>query len=87
MRKLERMGLAEEAEPGRWQLDDGLGIKLRRIGECGDIIKTMHRALTGKELTRSAADYVIHDEESKLSLLSAGSPRVGWPMRCKTGIF
>ncbi|RWA59259.1 DUF3363 domain-containing protein, partial [Mesorhizobium sp.] len=34
---------------------------LRRTGERGDIIKTMHRELTGKGLARSAADWVIHD--------------------------
>ncbi|PAQ05474.1 relaxase/mobilization nuclease RlxS [Mesorhizobium temperatum] len=61
LRKLERMGLAEETSPGRWRLDDELEATLRRIGERGDIIKTMHRELTGKGLARSAADCVIHD--------------------------
>ncbi|RAZ72885.1 relaxase/mobilization nuclease RlxS [Mesorhizobium atlanticum] len=61
LRKLERMGLAEEVGPGRWRLDNELEATLRRIGERGDIIKTMHRELTGKGLTRSAADYIVHD--------------------------
>lgn len=61
LRKLERMGLAEEIGPGRWRLNDDLEPTLRRIGERGDIIKTMHRELTGKGLARSAADCVIHD--------------------------
>ncbi|WP_394890395.1 relaxase/mobilization nuclease RlxS [Mesorhizobium sp. AaZ16] len=61
LRKLERMGLAEETGPGRWRLNDDLEPTLRRIGERGDIIKTMHRELTGKGLARSAADCVIHD--------------------------
>jgi type IV secretory pathway VirD2 relaxase len=60
LRKLERMGLAEETDPGRWRLNDDLESTLRRMGERGDIIKTMHRELTGKGLARSAADYVIH---------------------------
>ncbi|RJT31477.1 DUF3363 domain-containing protein [Mesorhizobium waimense] len=69
LRKLERMGLAEETAPGRWRLDDELEVTLRRIGERGDIIKTMHRELTGKGLARSAADYVVHDAEPKTELV------------------
>ncbi|MCR4266767.1 relaxase/mobilization nuclease RlxS [Nitratireductor sp. ZSWI3] len=65
LRKLERMGLAEETGSGRWRLNDDLEITLRRMGERGDIIKTMHRELTGKGLTRSAADCVIHDRSSE----------------------
>ncbi|RAZ82961.1 conjugal transfer protein TraI [Mesorhizobium hawassense] len=61
LRKLERMGLAEEAGPGRWRLDDELEATLGRIGERGDIIKMMHRELTSKGLARSAADVLVHD--------------------------
>ncbi|MBZ9763338.1 DUF3363 domain-containing protein [Mesorhizobium sp. CA8] len=60
LRKLERMGLAEETAPGRWRLDERLEATLRRIGERGDIIKTMHRELTSKGLTRGA-DCVVYD--------------------------
>ncbi|WP_192180385.1 relaxase/mobilization nuclease RlxS [Mesorhizobium amorphae] len=62
LRKLQRMGLAEEFGSGRWRLDDELETTLRRIGQRGDIIKTMHRELTGKGLARSAADYVLHGQ-------------------------
>ncbi|WP_353642518.1 relaxase/mobilization nuclease RlxS [Mesorhizobium sp. WSM2239] len=65
LRKLERMGLAEETGPGRWRLNDALEPTLRRMGERGDIIKTMHRELTGKGLVRSAADCIIHDQSSE----------------------
>ncbi|RUU48661.1 MULTISPECIES: relaxase/mobilization nuclease RlxS [unclassified Mesorhizobium] len=61
LRKLERMGLAAEVGAGSWRLDDELEATLRRTGERGDIIKTMHRELAGKGLARSAADWVIHD--------------------------
>ncbi|WP_404926524.1 relaxase/mobilization nuclease RlxS [Mesorhizobium sp. ORM16] len=61
LRKLKRMHLAEEISSGRWRLDDGLEATLRRIGERGDIIKTMHRELAGRGISRSAADWVIHD--------------------------
>ncbi|RWQ22753.1 relaxase/mobilization nuclease RlxS [Mesorhizobium sp.] len=65
LRKLERMGLAEESGPGGWRLNDDLEPTLRRMGERGDIIKTMHRELTGKGLDRSAADCVIHDRSGE----------------------
>lgn len=65
LRKLERMGLAEEVGSGRWRLDGELEATLRRIGERGDIIKTMHRELTGKGLARSVADYVVHDRSAE----------------------
>ncbi|MER8976602.1 relaxase/mobilization nuclease RlxS [Mesorhizobium sp. M0800] len=65
LRKLVRMGLAEEVGSGRWRLDGELEATLRRIGERGDIIKTMHRELTGKGLARSAADYVVHDRSAE----------------------
>lgn len=70
LRKLERMGLATEISPGRWRLDDELEATLRGIGVRGDIIKTMHRELTGKGLARSAADYVVQDWQR-------GNPVVG----------
>ncbi|BCG97254.1 MULTISPECIES: relaxase/mobilization nuclease RlxS [unclassified Mesorhizobium] len=67
LRKLERMGLAEEVDPVRWRLDDELEATLRRTGERGDIIKTMHRELTGKGLARSAAGYLVHDRREEPS--------------------
>ena len=42
---LERFGLATEVEPGVWQLSDRLEPTLRELGERGDIIKTINRAL------------------------------------------
>ncbi|MUT27291.1 MULTISPECIES: relaxase/mobilization nuclease RlxS [Mesorhizobium] len=61
LRKLERMGLAAEVGSDRWRLDNELEATLRRLGERGDIIKTMHRALASKGLARSAADCVVYD--------------------------
>ncbi|MBM3655310.1 MAG: DUF3363 domain-containing protein, partial [Alphaproteobacteria bacterium] len=40
LKKLERLGLAEELRPGQWRLTDDLEDVLRRMGERGDIIKT-----------------------------------------------
>lgn len=58
---LRRLGLAEEVQPGIWRLSDSLEVTLRRMGERGDIIKTMHRAITEKGIGHAASDYVIYD--------------------------
>ncbi len=64
-RKLERMGLATEVEPGRWSVSPKAEPVLRELGERGDIIKAMHRALDREGLAdaRSIADYVLHQEK------------------------
>lgn len=59
LQKLRRLSLAEELRPGRWRLEEGLEDKLRRMGERGDIIKTMHREMAGKNIARSPSDYVV----------------------------
>jgi len=61
-RKLERMGLATEVEPGQWSVSPVAETVLRDLGERGDIIKAMHSALDREGLAdaRSAADYVLH---------------------------
>lgn len=61
LKKLERLGLAEELRRSQWRLEAGLEDMLRSMGERGDIIKTLHREMTGKDIARSPADYVIHD--------------------------
>ena len=61
LQKLKRLGLAEELSPGRWRLAADLETTLRRMGERGDIIKTMHREMAEKGVARSAADYAIYD--------------------------
>src|SRR6266853_1742944 len=44
--KLERLGLAEQVAPGCWTLKPGIEGTLRDLSIRGDIIKTMHRAMT-----------------------------------------
>lgn len=61
LRTLERMGLAEEAGLGHWQVDAGLEAKLRRMGERGDIIKTIHRELAASGMARAAGTYATFD--------------------------
>ncbi|NIA72045.1 relaxase/mobilization nuclease and DUF3363 domain-containing protein [Pelagibius litoralis] len=60
LKRLERMGLAREEAPARWSLSGRLEKTLRELGERGDIIKTMHRAMTGQGLARDSQGYVIH---------------------------
>ena len=61
LRKLEHLGLADEIAPGRWQLAEGMDDTLRRMGERGDIIRTMQRAFTAQGLERAGTDYAIAD--------------------------
>jgi len=61
LRVLARRGLAEETEPGRWRLSPKLEEVLRRTGERGDIIKTMHRGLRQAGLDVGAAEFSIYD--------------------------
>lgn len=65
-RKLERMGLATEIETGRWIVSPRAEPTLRELGERGDIIKTMHRALEREGLAedRHPARYVLHRENA-----------------------
>jgi hypothetical protein len=63
LRTLDRMGLAKEIGPGHWRIDAGLEAKLRRMGERGDIIKTMHRELAAVGISRAADSYAIFDPE------------------------
>ena len=44
--KLEQLGLAEQIEPGCWSLKPGLEETLRDLSIRGDVIKTMHRAMS-----------------------------------------
>jgi type IV secretory pathway VirD2 relaxase len=65
-RKLERMGLATEIETGRWIVSPKAEPTLRELGERGDIIKTMHRALEREGLAevRHPAGYVVHRQSA-----------------------
>jgi len=60
LRKLGTMGLAEDIGGGRWRLADDLEDTLRRMGERGDIIRTMQRELTARKLERAGVDRRIH---------------------------
>jgi type IV secretory pathway VirD2 relaxase len=61
LQKLQRLGLASEAGPGRWRLSPQVEPTLRRMGEREDIIKTLHRAMTRAGTGRAASEYAIYD--------------------------
>ena len=61
LRTLAKRGLAEEAAPGQWRLSERLEETLRRAGERGDIIKTMHRGLSRAGLDAGASEYAVYD--------------------------
>ncbi len=69
LQKLGRLGLAAEIEPGRWQLAEGMDGTLKRMGERGDIIRTMQRAFSQHGLERAAADYAIADPASMTAIV------------------
>lgn len=62
LRKLGTMGLAKDLGDGRWRLTDGIEDTLRRMGERGDIIRTMQRELTGRRLDRPGVEQVVATE-------------------------
>ena len=62
LRKLETLGLAEQVGPGQWMIDGRAEATLRELGERGDIIKRMHRALTERGIERGSASYVLAAE-------------------------
>ena len=62
LRKLESLGLAHQPGPGQWVIADEAEPTLRALGERGDIIKRMHRALTERGIERAASSYVLAGE-------------------------
>ena len=59
--KLGDMGLATEQAPGVWELSDRLEPTLREMGERGDIVRTMQKALRAEGAERDPMTFAIHD--------------------------
>lgn len=62
--KLERLGLAEQVGPAQWTLKPGLEPALRDLGIRGDIIKTMHRVMSGADREPDVAGFALHGEQA-----------------------
>ncbi len=65
LRKLERMGLAEQIGASHWRLAPDLAGTLKRMGERGDIIRTMQRAYAARTDAPALADQVIYDPRAQ----------------------
>ncbi|MGB3068610.1 MAG: relaxase/mobilization nuclease and DUF3363 domain-containing protein [Ottowia sp.] len=49
LQRLQRLGLADETQPGSWAIHTDAEMTLRALGERGDIIRTMQRAMRGEQ--------------------------------------
>lgn len=67
--KLERLGLAEQTEPGCWTLKPGLEETLRGLSIRGDIIKTMHSAVTAGGREPDVSRFALHGDDPSDSVL------------------
>jgi type IV secretory pathway VirD2 relaxase len=64
LQTLARYGLATEAEPGVWVLSEKLEPTLRDLGERGDIVKAINRALAQRGEERALGSYILHGENA-----------------------
>jgi type IV secretory pathway VirD2 relaxase len=69
LQTLQRYGLAREIEPGVWTISEKLEPTMRALGERGDIVKAINRALTDRGLERAMGQYVLHGEEEPRSII------------------
>jgi type IV secretory pathway VirD2 relaxase len=67
--KLERLGLAEQVGPAHWTLKPGIEPALRDLGIRGDIIKTMHRAVSAADRQPDVAGFALHGDEARWPVL------------------
>jgi type IV secretory pathway VirD2 relaxase len=65
LKTLERLGLASQMGAAHWRLAPDLGDTLRRMGERGDIIRTMQRAWTARGRAPPLADQAIYDAQAR----------------------
>ena len=70
LRKLESLGVAHQLGPGQWVVAGEAETTLRALGERGDVIKRIHRALTERGIEHAASNYVLAGE-------SIGDPLIG----------
>ena len=61
LQRLQRLGLADETQPGTWAVHADAEKTLRALGERGDIIRTMQRAMSGQP--RELAVFELGDDD------------------------
>ena len=60
--RLERLGLVDQIAPGCWTLKLGIEDKLRDLSIRGDVIKTMHRAMSVRGREPDVSGFALHGE-------------------------
>ncbi|MBV8106952.1 MAG: DUF3363 domain-containing protein [Hyphomicrobiales bacterium] len=63
--RLERLGLAEQVGAAQWTLKPGLEPALRDLGIRGDIIKTMHRAMSAARREPDVTRFALHGDQPR----------------------
>lgn len=69
LRKLGALGLAEDLGGGRWRLAADMEPTLRRLGERGDIVRAMQRALSEMGVERAPSERVVYQPEACVDLV------------------
>jgi len=69
LRKLETLGLASQVGNAQWFIKPEAEKTLRELGERGDIIKRMHKALTERGIDRGSTSYVLAAESLDLPVV------------------
>lgn len=67
--KLERLGLAERVALGCWSLKTDLEQTLRELAVRGDIIKTMHRVMSGAGRDVDVLSFALHGDQPGEAIL------------------
>ncbi len=69
LRTLEILGLAGQIGLSQWFIKPDAETVLRELGERGDIIKRMHRALTERGIDRGSVSYVLAGESLNVPVI------------------
>lgn len=69
LRRLEVLGVADQIGQAQWHIRDDAETVLREMGERGDIIKRMHRALTERGIERGSSSYVLAGESLDIPIV------------------
>ncbi|WP_302409657.1 relaxase/mobilization nuclease and DUF3363 domain-containing protein [Comamonas kerstersii] len=69
LQRLQRMGLASERQTGEWVIHADAEATLRAMGERGDIIRTMQRAMSGQQRELAVFQPGPNDDGSDRSIV------------------
>jgi type IV secretory pathway VirD2 relaxase len=69
LQRLQRLGLADETQPGSWAIHADAEKTLRALGERGDIIRTMQRAMSGQPRELAVFEPGQNDDGSGRSII------------------